>query len=143
MLPNAVDTFPTPVMVTLAADTDPTFRLLLGVSASCRAAISDAISVPFKYSAGTSKDDPTIAEPLISIDGAVTEHENTAVLPMPSLSTSLESARDNVPVEGLIQAHVRVPNVAKDELVSTACLLLSASVNSTTSAVATVVDVCA
>ena len=88
--------------------------------------------------------DEITAEPLMSIDGAVTGHENTAVLPMPSLSTLVESARLNVPDTGLIRAHVRVLNVTTDELVSVCCLLASASDRPTTSDMATgPVDACA
>ena len=74
----AAATSPTPVIVTLAAATDATLKALLVVSAVC--AISADRSVPFKYNGPASiMLDPITAEPAISIDGAVTAQENTAL----------------------------------------------------------------
>ena len=62
------------------------------------AAIVVIMLVPFRYSGpATSKDDPITAEPLMSIDGALTAQENTALLAdIPSRSMLLASARDRV-----------------------------------------------
>ena len=77
------------------------------IEAPAFAEINDVMSVPFRYN-GPAKTrlDEMVAEPLISIDGAVTGHENTAVLPSPSRSTLFESAKLNVPDAGFIRAQV-------------------------------------
>ena len=78
-------------------------------------------------------------------DGALTAQLNTALLlDSPSLSTLFESAKLNVPDAGLIRAHVRVPNVTKDELDKTPCFAANCAVRSVTSAIAIgPVDCCA
>ena len=95
---NAVATFPTPVMVTLAADTEFTLRLLFVDSASCFAAMVDDMSVPFKYIGPASiMLDPITADPPMSIDGALTAQPNVALLLVsPSRSTLFESAKRSV-----------------------------------------------
>ena len=113
---NAVATF-TPAIVTAA-----TLKLLFVVSTSCFAAMVVAMSTPLKYSWGANRLDWTMAEPDISMEGALKGALQT-ILPaeMPRRSTLFESASDNVPDAGLIRAHVRVPTVTRDELVSAAC----------------------
>ena len=98
---NAAATFTPPIV------TADTFRLLFVVRASCFAAIVVAMSTPLKYSWGANRLDPTMAEPAISIDGALTGALHT-MLPAetPRRSTLLLSAIDKVPVGGLIRAHV-------------------------------------
>ena len=123
------------VAATVAAATEFTFKLLLVVSAFCFAAIVVVMSVPSRYSG------PVIRALLLqamlpdtSKNGALTGHENTAVLLMPSRSTLFESAKLNVPEAGLIRAQVRLLNVTDDELVSNAFFPASTSVSPTTSA---------
>ena len=86
-----------------------------------------------------------MAEPAISIDGALRGALHTTLpAEIPSRSTLLLSAIDNVPDAGLIRAQVRVPIVIKDELVSVGCLLASELVKSVTSEIAMgPVDCCA
>ena len=84
---------------------------------SCEAELIDApafaamvviMLVPLRYS-GPARImlDPITAEPLTSIDGALTAQENTALLAdIPSRSTLLESARDRVVDAGFIRAQV-------------------------------------
>ena len=82
--------------------------------------------------------------PDTSRDGALTGHENTAVLDKPSLSVPPLSARLKVPDAGFIRAQVSTLRLTKDELVSVACFPSSAAVNPVTSAMATgPVDCCA
>ena len=104
------------------------------------AAISAVMSVPFRYN-GPAKTrlDEMVAEPLISTDGAVTGHENTAVLPMPSRSTFVASARLNVPVAGLIRAHVSWLNCSTEVEPSNGCFELKAAVSPVTLSMLTVV----
>ena len=72
-------------------------------------------------------------------DVAVTGHENTAVLPSPSLSTFAESARLNVPVAGLIPAHVSWLNCSVEVEPSNGCFELKAAVSPVTLSMLTVV----
>ena len=91
------------------------------------AAIVVIMLVPFKYSGpATSKDDPITAEPLMSIDGALTAQENTALLAdIPSRSTLLASARDRVVDAGLIRAQVSSLSCSVDVELSNACFALN------------------
>ena len=148
----AVATSPIPVKVMLLvalsvdAATDCTFNALLVVRAFCFVAISADRSVPFTYNGPASiMLDPITAEPAISIDGAVTAQENTALpAEIPSRSTPFESARLNVAVAGFMRAQVNSLNANELELDKTACFPLSASVKPVTSAMATgPVDACA
>ena len=82
--------------------------------------------------------------PDTSRDGALSGHENTAVLESPNLSVPPQSARLKVPDAGFIRAQVSTLRLTKDELVSVACFPSSAAVNPVTSAMATgPVDCCA
>ena len=111
---KAVATFPT-----IGSEIDATFRAELVVSVSC---LLVDISTPFKYSWGANRLDWTMAEPEISMEGALKGALQT-ILPalIPNLSTLFESASDNVPDAGLMRAHVRVPTVTRDELLSVFC----------------------
>ena len=63
-----------------------------------------------------------MAEPAISIDGALTGALNTALpAEIPSRSTLLLSAKLNVPDAGLIRAQVNSLIATIDELLSVAC----------------------
>ncbi len=98
LVPNAVATFPTPVMVTLAADTEFTLRLLFVDSASCFAAMVVAMSVPFKYKGPVIRALlPHTMLPVTSKDCALTAQLNVALLLVsPSRSTLFESAKRSV-----------------------------------------------
>ena len=78
-----------------------------------------------------------MAEPAISIDGALTGALQT-MLPaeIPMRSTLSLSASDSVPDAGLTRAHVRVPTVIRDELVSAACFDANCAERSVTSEIA-------
>ncbi len=78
-----------------------------------------------------------MAEPDISIVGALTGALQT-MLPaeIPSRSTLLLSAKLNVPDAGLMRAHVRVPTVIRDELVSVGCFDANCVERSVTSEIA-------
>ena len=76
------------------------------IDAPAFAAIVVMMSVPFKHS-GPARImlEPMIAEPVTSIDGVLTGHENTALpAEIPSRSTPLESARLRVEDAGFIRA---------------------------------------
>ena len=124
------------------AATEFTLTALLVVNVFCfaptAADISVMMSVPPKYRGPVMRAElPQIKEPDTSKDGAVTGAENTALLAeIPSRSTLLLSAKLNVPDAGLIRAHVRVPNVTKDELDKTPCFAANCAVKSVTSAIA-------
>ena len=145
-------TFPRPpvIVMPVVADTevaliDATFNALLFVSRFCLPAMVVAMSTPVKYSWGANRLDWTMAEPDISIDGALTGALHT-MLPalIPSRSTLFESASDNVPDAGLIRAHVKVPTVTRDELLKVGCLDANWLDKSVTSAIAMgPVDCCA
>ena len=93
--------------------------------------------VPFRYKTGTSKDEPITAEPLMSIEGAVTGAENTALpAEIPSRSTPSGSAKLRVPDAGFTRAQVSWLRLSTDELVSVACFCASASVSPVTSPMA-------
>ena len=66
------------------------------------------ISMPLRYKGPVrSMLDPIVAEPLTSIDGALTGAENRALpAASPNLSTPSASARLRVPEAGLTLAHV-------------------------------------
>ena len=125
-----VATFPRPpvivmpvVAVTVAAPTDATFRALLVVSAACLVAMVDIMSIPPRYRG------PVIKAlllhtmlPLMSKDGALTGHVNTAVLDKPSRSTPPESARRSVwPVAGFTRAQVNSLSCSTDVEPNNAC----------------------
>ena len=120
---RAVATFPVPVIVTLAAVTEDTFRAEPVVSVACFSERVVAMSVPLRYSGPVSiMLDPIMAEPATSIDGALTGALNTALpAEIPSRSTLLLSAKLNVPDAGLIRAQVNSLIATIDELVSVAC----------------------
>ncbi len=124
------------------AATEFTLTALLVVNVFClaltAAEIKVMISVPPRYSGPVIRAPlPHTMLPVMSKDGALTAQLNTALLlDSPSLSTLFESAKLNVPVEGLLRAHVRVPNVTKDELDKTACFAANWAVKSVTSAMA-------
>ncbi len=91
-----VDTPPRPpvivmpvVALTVATDT--------AELAACLPEMVVLMSTPARYNGPASiMLDPMIAEPLTSMEGALTGHENTAVLASPSLSVPPESARRSV-----------------------------------------------
>ena len=78
-----------------------------------------------------------MADPAISMDGALTGALQT-MLPaeIPMRSPLFESASDSVPEAGLTRAHVRVPTVIRDELVSVACFPASSLLRLVTSEIA-------
>ena len=72
-------------------------RAVLLVIVGCFPAIVVLMSTPARYNGPASiMLLPTIAEPLTSMEDALTGHENTAVLASPSLSVPPESARRSV-----------------------------------------------
>ena len=88
---------------------------------------------------------PQTTLPDTSRDGALTGHENTAVLASPNLSVPPLSAKLSVPVAGFTRAQVNSDSCTEDEEVSVACFPASADVNPVTSDIATgpVDDCCA
>ena len=96
--PRPPDTVMPVVAVIVAAATDPTLRLLLEVSAACLPAMIVLMSTPARYSGPASSIlDPIIADPPTSMEGALTGHENTALLLVsPNLSVPPWSARRSV-----------------------------------------------
>ena len=96
------------VAVTVADPTDAAVREVLDVIKGCFDEMVVLMSTPARYK-GPARIilDPTIAEPAISIDGALTGAENTALpAEIPSRSTLFESAKLNVPDAGFIRAQV-------------------------------------
>ena len=87
---------------------------------------------------------PQTRLPDTSRDGALTGHENTAVLASPNLSVPPLSAKLNVPVAGFTREQVNTDSCTEDEESSVACFPASAAVSPVTSAMATgPVDCCA
>ena len=113
------------------------------IEAPAFAAMVVMMLVPFKYN-GPAKImlDEMVAEPLMSIDGALTGQEKTALLAeIPSRSTLLASAKDNVQDDGLIRAQLSSLSCNTEVEPNNACFPAKAEVSPDTSLMVTVVVV--